>query len=180
MSEAVTEEGSTSEGQGGSTTRGDAPAADEFKPISSQEELNAVLKDRLDRERAKFKDYPDLKAKAAKLNEIEEAQKGELQKAIERAEAAERRASAAEFNSRRSKIAAAKGVPVSALSGETEDELNASADELLAWRGTQHPAAPQPKPRPESLKSGASGSTATESDPKVIAAEALRRFRNDL
>lgn len=52
----------------------------EFKPITSQEELNDALKARLDRERAKFKDYADLKAKATKLDEIERANMSELEK----------------------------------------------------------------------------------------------------
>ena len=37
----------------------------ECTPITSQEALERVLKDRLDRERAKFANYSDLAAKAA-------------------------------------------------------------------------------------------------------------------
>jgi hypothetical protein len=33
------------------------------------------------------------------------------------------------------KVAQTKGVPAELLEGSTEDELNASADRLLAWRG---------------------------------------------
>ena len=39
----------------------------EFQPITSQEQLNALLGDRLARERAKFADYDELKAKAEKF-----------------------------------------------------------------------------------------------------------------
>ena len=53
MSEDAAIDTDTSEGQGGnSTTSGETPAANEFKPITSQQELNAALKDRLDRERS--------------------------------------------------------------------------------------------------------------------------------
>lgn len=49
----------------------------------SQEELDHILSDRLKREREKYADYADLKEKAAKLDEIEEANKTELEKAQE-------------------------------------------------------------------------------------------------
>jgi hypothetical protein len=64
-------------------------AGDEFKPITSQEELNAALKPRLERERSKFADYKDLKAKADKFDELDAASKSELEKANDRATAAE-------------------------------------------------------------------------------------------
>ena len=44
----------------------------------TQAELDAVVKDRLKREREKYSDYEDLKAKAAKFDEAEEANKTEL------------------------------------------------------------------------------------------------------
>lgn len=78
----------------------------------------------------------ELKAKAARLDELEEAQKSELEKAIARAEAAEKwkaereaRDAAAEMAA---EVAKEKGVPVSALRGSTREELEAHADELLA------------------------------------------------
>ena len=50
----------------------------------TQEELDRILKERLKREREKYSDYADLKAAAAKLTEIEEANKTELEKATEK------------------------------------------------------------------------------------------------
>ncbi len=115
------------------------------------------------------------------LKEYEDRDKTELQKALERAETAEKQAAEATFNAMRSKIAAAKGVPASSLTGTTEDELNASADELIAWRDANKPAAqPAPKKNPASsggLKSGASSTETINHDPKAAAAEALRRLR---
>jgi hypothetical protein len=116
------------------------------------------------------------------LKEYEDRDKSELQKALERAEAAEKTAAEAQFSAIRSKVAAAKGVPASSLTGSTEDELSASADELIAWRD-QHkpPSTPTTSKRnPTSgggLKSGASGSENTNLDPKAAAADALRRLR---
>lgn len=80
----------TTEVQGGkSNTSGDTPAADEFTPINSQEELDQAIRGRLERERSKFKDYNDLKSKAAKLDKIEQANLTELEKANGRVETAE-------------------------------------------------------------------------------------------
>ena len=50
----------------------------------TQEDLDRFFKDRLKRERDKYADYADLKAAAAKLTEIEEANKTELEKATEK------------------------------------------------------------------------------------------------
>ncbi len=115
------------------------------------------------------------------LKEYEDRDKSELQKALERAEAAEKAAAEAQFTAMRSKVAAAKGVPASSLTGTTEEELNASADELIAWRDqNKPPSTPTPKRTPTSgggLKSGASGSESTNLDPKAAAADALRRLR---
>ena len=49
----------------------------------TQDELNKVVADRLARERAKYADYDELKGKAAKFDEAEEASKTELQRAVD-------------------------------------------------------------------------------------------------
>lgn len=105
-----------------------------FKAPASQEELDRIVQKRIDRERSKFSDYDELKAKAAQLSELEEASKSELQKAQERAEAAERALAEATATAARAEVAAAKGVPVALLSGDTREALEASADALLAFR----------------------------------------------
>jgi hypothetical protein len=116
------------------------------------------------------------------LKEYEDRDKSELQKALERAEAAEKSAAEATFSALRSKVAATKGVPASSLTGATEEELAASADELIAWRDQNKPATPPPTKRaPTSgsgLKSGATNSETTNHDPKAVAAEAVRRLRS--
>lgn len=72
--------------------------------------------------------------KAKRLDELEESQKSELQKAADRAAAAEARAAEVEVRATRAEIAAAKGVPAALLSGTTAEELEASADALLEFR----------------------------------------------
>ena len=41
----------------------------------TQSEVNNLIKERLERERTKYKDFEDLKAKAAKFDEMEKASK---------------------------------------------------------------------------------------------------------
>src|SRR5882762_5281206 len=57
--------------------------ASEPKPVQTftQAEVDRIAADRAARERAKFADYDDLKAKAAQVDAAEEAKKDELQKA---------------------------------------------------------------------------------------------------
>ncbi|RBP66430.1 uncharacterized protein DUF4355 [Brevibacterium sanguinis] len=114
-------------------------AKPEFKPIESQDDLNRIVQERLARERAKYSDYDEIKARAAKLDEIEAANQSDLEKAIARAEAAEKRAEEierAKTEAERAvlveRIASTKGVPSRYLTGDTEEELKKSADEFLS------------------------------------------------
>ena len=72
---------------------------------------------------------------AQRLAEIEDANKTELEKVAARAEAAEKRAAELEAQSTRTEVAAEKGVPAALLTGSTKEELEASADALIAFRG---------------------------------------------
>ena len=109
-----------------------------FKPIESQEDLDRIIEKRLARERAKFADYEEVKAKAAKVDEIEEEKKSDLQRALDqiealKAEAEQSKAAAAQAERAVlvEKVAASKGVPAKYLSGDSEDDLVASADAFL-------------------------------------------------
>lgn len=114
----------------------------EFKAPASQADLDRIIQDRVARERAKFADYDDVKARAAKLSEIEEANKTETEKVAERLAIAEKRAAELEVKSLRSDVALAKGVPAALLTGSTQEELEAAADALIEFRGEVKPAAP--------------------------------------
>lgn len=61
----------------------------EFKPITTQDDLNKIISERVKREQSKFADYEDLKAKASKFDELEEANKSEIEKANDRVAKAE-------------------------------------------------------------------------------------------
>lgn len=68
--------------------------------------------------------------KAKRFDEIEEANKTELQKAAERAEAAEKRAAEAERRALLTDVAARTKVPAKYLTGETVEELEQSATDF--------------------------------------------------
>lgn len=54
------------------------------------DDVNRIVQERLARQKEKYADYADLKAKAAKFDEVEQQQKTELERAQERAAALER------------------------------------------------------------------------------------------
>lgn len=101
-------EGTSNQG-GNEGTSGTTPTAgDGFKPITSQEDLNRIIGERV--KRAKPADYDDLKAKAAKLDEIEQANKSEAQKLAEAKAALERDLEKAKAEAMRLRIAAKFGI----------------------------------------------------------------------
>lgn len=110
---------------------------DNAEKTFTQSELNQILKERLDREKAKYDGFDELKAKAAKFDELEEASKSELQKATEKATALEAEILSLkkekEVRAIREKVAAETGVPIGLLTMETEDECKEQAKALLEW-----------------------------------------------
>ena len=81
----------------------------------TQAEMNAIISDRLTRERSKYADYDDLKAKAAQFDAAQEAGKTELQKANEKAAKLQQQLDALNSTNTlrevRAKVSAATGVP---------------------------------------------------------------------
>lgn len=106
-----------------------------FKAPESQEELDRIIQKRIERVKASYQDYDALREKAAKLDEMEEAKKSELDKANHRAEQLEQELEQAKLQVLRSDVAQTKGVPANLLTGSTQEELEASADALLEFRG---------------------------------------------
>ena len=137
------------------TTTGDKP---EGRTLT-QADIDRIVEDRLKRERAKFSDYDELKAKADKLTEIENANRSEAEKAAEKAAAAEKRAADAETRAMRLEVAAEKGLtPAQAkrLVGATREELEADAADILeSFPSSSSGATPPPSERPsQDLKGG--------------------------
>ena len=116
--------------QGG--TQG-APQGGTEPKTFTQEEVNRIVQNRV----AKYADYEDLKAKAAKLDEIEEANKSELQKATEKAASLQAELDgmkqAETIRAMRETVAKETGVPANLLTGGTEDECKAQAEAIKAY-----------------------------------------------
>lgn len=123
-----------------------------FKPIETQEELDRIIQGRLDREKEKFADYDDLKAKNASY----ETQVTALQKTIDESSATNKShdATVAELNAKikgfetanlRTKIALQNGIPfdlVDRLSGDDEASIKADAERLAAFVKPKAPTPP--------------------------------------
>lgn len=109
----------------------------------TQAELDHIVGERLAREREKYSDYEALKEKASRLDNIEESQKSELQKATERASAAEAELAAlkkaASIREMKEKVAAETGVPANLLTGESEDECKKVAEAIKAYANPSYP-----------------------------------------
>lgn len=97
----------------------------------TQEDVNRIIQKRV----AKYSDYEELKAKAAKLDEMEEANKSELQKAQERAgqlqAELDKLNKAEELRTIRNEVAEASGVPAGLLTGTTKEECEEQAEKIL-------------------------------------------------
>lgn len=95
---------------------------------------------------------------ATRLAQLEDQQKTEQQRLTERAEKAEREAQSHSVSLTRYRVAVAKGVPaelVDRLRGDTEDEIAADADALLALVATPGTSTtPRPDPS-QGVRSGA-------------------------
>lgn len=115
----------------------DATSADGFRPITSQEDFEARLKDRLTRERAKFADYDDLKAKASKVDELEAAAQAKVEEAVAALTAAQAEADQAKTEAMRFRIAVQHGITTVDdielfLTGTDEETLTNQAKRLAA------------------------------------------------
>lgn len=75
--------------------------------------------------------------KAKKLDEIEEANKTELEKLLDRAEKAETALTKAKADAMRATKAATSGVPVGLIYGNTEEEMDAAVEAAKAWVDSQ-------------------------------------------
>lgn len=132
-------------------TGSQAPASGEpGERTFTQEQVDRIVQERLARAKATPPaDYEELRAKAAKYDEAQEAAKSELERANERAARAE---AALEDANRRiahdallAKVSGETGVPADLLHGSTEEELAASAAAIAEYVESKAPAYPRDK-----------------------------------
>lgn len=119
----------------------------------------------------------EAEAAEAKLKDLEDAKKSDLEKAAEKAKSLEDRAAKAELETLKLRIALRKGIGaehidkfVKRLTGSTEEELDADADELAEFFGTVASGkTPGGKPK-ESLRGGGDPTEEPEEmDPRKLA-----------
>lgn len=136
-----------------------------FEPIQTQEEFDAILKKRLERERekvtagvsAKYANYDELAEKAKAYDEAQEAQKSEVQKAQEKIAQLEgdikKRDEADKQRELRKKVAKETGIPEELIQGSDEESMKAYAAQVAEFAKVQTPAAPK-EDNPGAFSSG--------------------------
>lgn len=100
----------------------------------TQEEVNRIINKR-------FSDYKTLEAKAKKFDELEEANKTELQKANDKATALKAELDALkkanEIREIRAEVAKTQNVPAELLTADTKESCEEQAKSLLAFASAQ-------------------------------------------
>lgn len=144
MSETVNQGNST--GNQGNTTGSQAAGGQQGDQGNTftQEQLDRIVKERVYRETSKYADYEDLKAKAAKYDELEEAGKSELEKMTNKASELEQELNELkkqdQARSLRDKVAKETGVPAHLLTADTEDGCKDQAKAILEFsKGGSYP-----------------------------------------
>lgn len=113
------------------------PEDNGFDPITSQEQLDKLISKRLERERAKFSDYDELKAKAAEAADS----RSEVEKLNDRLAELEVERHQASVDAAKAKAAAEYGVPADLLVGDDVDAVTAHAERLAEYVKSQAPDA---------------------------------------
>lgn len=124
----------------------------EFKPIETQEELDRIIKDRLDRQKEvilkNYENYDSLKAQVGELTKsLNDANatiesKKDLEKTIEELTG---KVKTHELNSLKMKYALENGIPynlASRISGDSEETIKADAENLSNFFKLQTPPPP--------------------------------------
>lgn len=119
----------------GGNTSGETPAAEEFAPITSQDDLNKVIGERVKRATAKFGDYKDLQTKAAEFDKLQAANQTEAEKSAARIAELESEMTGLRTQSLRLRVATDHGITDADdidlfLTGADEETLTKQAKRL--------------------------------------------------
>ena len=121
----------------------------DFKPITTQEEFDAAIKERLSREKAKYSDYDQLKSRVTELEtenvglkstiEATNQSKADTDKQLEELQS---KLAGYETASLRTRVALQHGLPydlADRLQGTDEDSFKADAERLASFvKPTEH------------------------------------------
>ena len=116
-----------------------------FRAPASQEELDRIIQKRLDRERSRYADYDDVKARAERAAELEGVAE-DLRKRVEAFESKEARSALVR------KVASDNGVDhelLAEMRGDSEEELTAQAKRLAERLKPVAPVIPGQAKSPE-------------------------------
>ena len=124
----------------------------EFKVIETQEELDAIIKNRLERLKEKYSDYDDIKALVVKVQDENSSLKSALEASKQETESSnkqiadlEAKISGYETENLRTRIALQNGLPfdlADRLQGTDEESLKADAERLASFIKPVEPVAP--------------------------------------
>ena len=124
----------------------------EFKPITTQEEFDAAIKERLSREKEKYGDYDQLKSRVAELEEENVGLKSTIEAtnqskadADKQLEDLQKQISGYETASLRTRVALQHGLPydlADRLQGTDEESFKADAERLAGFMKSNQPVAP--------------------------------------
>ena len=131
----------------------------EFKPITTQEEFDAAIKERLSREKAKYSDYEQLKSRVTELEtenvglkstiETTNQSKADTDKQLEELQS---KIAGYETASLRTRVALQYGLPydlADRLQGTDEDSFKADAERLAGFIKRTQPVAPIRETEPQ-------------------------------
>ena len=124
----------------------------DFKPITTQEEFDAAIKERLSREKAKYSDYDQLKSRITELEtenvglkSTVEANKQSKDDSDKQLEEMQKKIAGYETANLRTRIALQNGLPydlADRLQGIDEESLKADAERLASFIKPVEPVAP--------------------------------------
>lgn len=184
--EVSTPDGGQATDTGGGTTSSTTSAPTGEGKTFTQDDVNRIVEQRLAGERKsvanKYGDLDKLAADAGALAKIRDEEKPAMERLTNELNAekdARAKAEARADRTERIQKGVDAGLPLrlaKTLTGTTDDELAAEIEELKPFAAAAV-TKPQPKTRTGEMKSGATGSGGTTTDPKERAAEALRQLR---
>lgn len=130
----------------------------------TQAEMNAIIRDRVNREKEKYADYETLREKAGKFDAAQEAAKSDLEKVTERADTLQKQLDELlrkdSLRQVREKVAQETGVPANLLFGDDEETCKAQAEAILNFSKPQ--GYPSVKDGGEVVKAGGKASTSQQ------------------
>ena len=131
----------------------------EFKPITTQEEFDAAIKERLSREKAKYSGYDQLKSRVTELETENvglkstiEANKQSKADADKQLEDLQNKIAGYETASLRTRVALQYGLPydlADRLQGTDEDSFKADAERMAGYMKRAQPVAPVRETEPQ-------------------------------